>query len=678
MIHLCFVWHMHQPLYKDLASGEYRLPWTRLHALKDYYGMVKILGEFPKIHQTFNLVPSLVLQIDEYASGKAADPFLDCALKPAEDLNEAEQEFALRYLFQANPGRLIYRYRRYGELYDAWLKSGADPQRARRIFGTQDLRDLQVLSQLAWFDEEFQAHDPEVKSLVTKERNYSHDDQSTMASKQREILARVLPVYKEFAAWHQIEISTTPFYHPILPLLCDSNVAAMAHPGVSLPGRFRYPGDARHQLKTAREYIEREFGQAPKGLWPSEGSVSDEALAIAAETGFQWAASDNGVLAQTLHKTAGPDLTYRPYVWKQQDRQIRLIFRDHFLSDLIGFVYAKMGPAEAADHFLDRIRANTQPLAAAGSDILVPIILDGENAWEYYYLNGRQFLREVYRRISESSDITALTVSEALERVEARPLDRIAPGSWINANFDVWIGAQEDNKAWEYLLRARQKYDEVASSVPEESRRLAYEELLIAEGSDWCWWYGPEHQSENQREFDELYREHLANVYRALHLNPPDELSRPILMGQARDSHEPPINRIQPVIDGEVTSYFEWMGAGHYRPDPRSGAMHSEHQQIEDLYYGSDDQNLYLRLDFEGAPDFTRIELRTDRATVSLLDNQAVESARRKTLEIKIPLHLLNIAGQTLNFQIALLQGEVPQETIPPEGRIELSLAPGA
>jgi alpha-amylase/alpha-mannosidase (GH57 family) len=670
MIHLCFVWHMHQPLYKDLSSGLYRLPWTRLHALKDYYGMVSILRDFPTVHQTFNLVPSLVIQIQEYASGQAADPFLTCATKPAEELSEPEQEFVLQYFFQANAGRLIYRYRRYGELYDAWLKSGANPQRARRIFGPQDLRDLQVLSQLAWFDEEFQAHDHEVKSLLAKERNYSLDDQSIMARKQQQILREVIPVYQDFAARGQIEISTTPFYHPILPLLCDSNIAGVAHPGVPLPSRFHYPGDARHQLQTARDFIEREFGRAPAGLWPSEGSVSDEALSIAAELGFQWAASDNGVLAQTLHKTAGPDLTYHPYLWKQNNRQIRMIFRDHFLSDLIGFVYAKMGPAEAADHFLDRIRANTQPATAAGHDVLVPVILDGENAWEYYYLNGRPFLRELYHRIAASQDMVALTVSEAFARMEPRHLDHIHPGSWINANFDVWIGAQEDNKAWEYLLRARQKYDEVSPHVSEENRRLAYEELLIAEGSDWCWWYGPEHQSDNQREFDELFRDHLANVYRALHLLPPDELSRPILMGQALDFHEPPANPIHPVIDGEVTSYFEWMGAGHYRPDLRSGAMHADVHRISDLYYGTDDHNLYLRADFEGTTEFTKAELRTERGTISLFDKAEIHWAQCKILELQIPLRLV-----VANFQLVLHQKEGTQEAIPAEGRIELPKA---
>jgi alpha-amylase/alpha-mannosidase (GH57 family) len=675
-IHLCFVWHMHQPLYKDLATGQYRLPWTRMHALKDYYGMVKILDEFPSVHQTFNLVPSLVLQVVEYASGKAADPFLDCATRPAQDLSEAEQAFALRYLFQANAGRLIYRYPRYGELYEAWLKSGLNPQRARRIFSTQDMRDLQVLSQLAWFDEEFQAHDGEVQDLLAKERGYSLDDQAVMARKQIEIIAGVIPIYKQFAARGQIELSTTPFYHPILPLLCDSNVAGVSHPQIPLPTRFSYPQDALWQLQSARAFMEREFGRAPAGLWPSEGSVSDEMLVIAAEAGFQWAASDNAVLGQTLRKTPGPDLTYRSYLWKQQDREIRMIFRDHFLSDLVGFVYSKMGAAEAAEHFLDRIRANAQ-VSASGGDVLVPIILDGENAWEYYYRNGRPFLRELYGRIAQSPDMCALTVSEALKADEPRLLDRIFPGSWIDANFDVWIGAQEDNRAWEYLLRARQKYDELAPALSEEDRRLAHEELMIAEGSDWCWWYGPEHQSENRREFDELYREHLAGVYRALQLLPPEELSHPILMTEANNAHDPPVNSVHPRIDGEVTSYFEWMGAGHYRIDTRSGAMHGQRAAVRDLYYGVDESNLYLRLDFSDTPAFSSIELRTEHQTISLLDNPAVEWARRKILELRILLAILGaFSDQTLKFQIALANEGIQQDRIPPDGWIEVNKRP--
>ena len=666
MIHLCFVWHMHQPFYKDLRTGEYQLPWTRLHALKDYYGMVKVLEDFPKVHQTFNLVPSMLVQIQEYAEGKAADPFLACAVKPAEDLSDAELKFVLRYFFQANPGRMIYRYPRYGQLFDASKKPG-------NRFSSQDLRDLQVLSQLAWFDEEFLAHDAEVKALVAKQRNYSLEDQAVMARKQREIIAAVIPNYKEFAARGQIEISTTPFYHPILPLICDSNIAAVSHPGVPLPSRFSYPQDARWQLQNARDFMQREFGRAPVGLWPSEGSVSDEALSIAAEIGFQWAASDNGVLARTLNQSAGPDVTYRSYMWRQNDRQIRMIFRDHFLSDLIGFDYSNIDAEIAAAQFLDRIHVNTQLLSGSG-DVLVPIILDGENAWEYYDQNGRPFLRELYRRISESSDMAALTVSEALERDQPRPLDHIFPGSWINANFDVWICAGEDNQAWEYLLRARQKYDEVAPTVDDAARQLAHEELMIAEGSDWWWWYGPEHQSENRPEFDELYREHLTNVYRALNQTPPEELSHPILIEQPSDPNLPPSNSIRPVIDGEVTSYFEWMGAGRYRIDNRPGAMHGQRSLARDLYYGGDNSNFYVRLDFENSAEFSKIELRTQTAVISLLDTPEVESARRKIVEARIPFHLLGISkDQPLQFQLALFNHDVPQEVIPAGGWIKFN-----
>src|SRR5712664_4827539 len=240
-IHLCFLWHMHQPFYKDLISGEYRLPWTRMHGLKDYYGMAKILDEFPRVHQTFNLVPSMLVQIEEYASGVAKDPFLAAALKPAEDLTETEQGFLLQHSFHADPERMIYRYPRYGELYDAWQASNRNVERGRRAFGKQAFRDLQVLSQLAWFDEEFLEHDPEVLALSQKGSHFSLEDQAVAARKQREILALVLPAYQCLAETGQIEISTTPYYHPILPLVCDSDIARASHPGVALPSRFRYP-----------------------------------------------------------------------------------------------------------------------------------------------------------------------------------------------------------------------------------------------------------------------------------------------------------------------------------------------------------------------------------------------------------------------------------------------------
>jgi alpha-amylase/alpha-mannosidase (GH57 family) len=637
---LCFLWHMHQPFYKDLLSGEYKLPWTRLHALKDYAGMVEILAEFPKIHQTFNLVPSMVCQIEEYASGKASDPFLDCALARAEDLTEAQRNFVLKYFFQANVEHLIYRYARYRELYEK-----------RDRFSAQDLRDLQVLSQLVWFDEDLLARDRELQQLVRKGQNFSLDDQRGMGRKQRESLARVLPVYRQYSAAGQIEISTTPFYHPILPLICDSNLGAVSHPGLPLPSRFSYPQDAREQLERARTYMLEKLGVAPAGLWPSEGSVSDEALALAADCGFTWAASDNGVLSRTLGRDAGCDVTYRSYLWRQKGREMRLLFRDHYLSDLIGFEYARMAPADAAAHFLDRIREN-----AKGFDALVPIVLDGENAWEWYEANGRPFLRELYRRISDDPALQALTVSEALARFEAQPLDHIFPGSWINANFDIWIGAEEDNLAWELLLAARQAYDQ-AHDVPEAARRLAYDELLIAEGSDWNWWYGPEHGSDNRPEFDQLYRDHLSNVYHSLGLALPEALSRPILRSdQPGEFHQPPQNEIQATIDGHVTSYFEWMGAGRYRPDPRSGAMHGGSAPLQELFYGCDDTHVYIRLD--GAGD-ARVTVEFDSGPVG------VEVAADRIIEIRA-----RRAGP--RFRVGISQNGLPSVTVPANGWIEI------
>ncbi|MDQ6678945.1 MAG: glycoside hydrolase family 57 protein, partial [Acidobacteriota bacterium] len=557
-IYLCFLWHMHQPFYKDLFTGEYKLPWTRLHALKDYYGMVKILDEFPRIRQTFNLVPSMMVQVEEYASGQARDPFLALALKPAESLHDQERQFLLQHSFHAHPGRMIYRYPRYGELFERY------GQRAgHQSVPTQDVRDLQLLSQLAWFDEYFQESDPEVHALIAKGRDYSPEDQALMGHKQQELMGHVIPAYKRLAGSGQIEISTTPFYHPILPLLCDSNIAGVSHPHVPLPRRFSYPEDARTQITMSRDYIERVFGVAPAGLWPSEGSVSDEVFRIASECGFEWAATDNGVLARTLNRGAGVEETYRPWRWTQGSHSIQVIFRDHLLSDLIGFVYSGMGAREASDDFLRKIRENCAPLLHSGRDALVPIILDGENAWEYYDHNGRPFFRELYSAISADPGMEAITVHEAFSRIQSEPLDHIFPGSWINANFDIWIGADEDNRAWEFLLAARETYD-LVTDASEENRKLAWEELLIAEGSDWCWWYGPEHDSANRPEFDELFRSHIANVYRALGRMPPEELSRPILRVASAESKTEPTGLVRATVDGALSSYFEWMGAGIY------------------------------------------------------------------------------------------------------------------
>jgi alpha-amylase/alpha-mannosidase (GH57 family) len=385
------------------------------------------------------------------------------------------------------------------------------------------------------------------------------------------------------------------------------------------------------------------------------------------------------------------DGLYRPYEWRHGGHSLRVIFRDHFMSDLIGFVYSKMEPSHAAADFLHRIRENCRGILASGRDALVPIILDGENAWEYYYRNGRPFLRELYRRISEDPGMRAVTVSEGLRHTAPERLDYIFPGSWINANFDVWIGAEEDNEAWTQLLRARATYD-AATDAPHDRRRMAHEELLIADGSDWCWWYGPEHDSANRIEFDQLYRSHLANVYRFLGLTPPEELSRPILRIIARDERIPPAAPVHAVIDGEVTSYFEWLGAGLYRVDERSGSMHGSKFLVRELHFGSDGESLFLRLDFQpgteaelggmevriniqpldqDAPPYAAT-IRFDGATAR--GPEPVECAFARVLEAKFPLAAVGVAGGGgLRFQLSLWQGGLPLDAVPRQGWVDLA-----
>jgi alpha-amylase/alpha-mannosidase (GH57 family) len=612
-LRLILLWHQHQPFYKDLVTGEYRLPWVRLHALKDYYGMVKLLDEFPAVHQNFNLVPSLMTQMQDYVEGTAQDPFLKVAAKPAQDLSPQERQFALQYLFQANPTNLIGRYPRYRELWERYREHGFVPERAEKYFQARDFTDLQVLSQIAWFDEYF-LEEKDIAGLIRRERDYSLEDQAHVIARERELMGKVLPAYAEAAKKGSIEISATPFYHPILPLVCDTNAGAVSSPGLPLPqNRFRHPEDAKEQLVRALDLHQRVFGVRPQGVWPSEGSVSEEAIALAHSLGVKWMATDEGVLGRSTGVFFQRDgngrlpahlaeRLYNVHRYESGAAEMHMVFRDHTISDLIGFVYSGMDPREAAAHLLRNVREAAQPVLAQGRDAVVSVILDGENAWEYYPRSGREFLRRFYDAIQREGGLEAVTVSEAVSRARnISPLKSLVPGSWINANFNVWIGAPEDNRAWDYLHHAREFYEQNADRAMKPQQTLAYEELLIAEGSDWNWWYGPEHHSDNDRDFDELYRKHLSNVYQALGATPPDYLTQPITASEIRPAFTPQTAYIHPRITGDKVRYFEWMGAAIFTADQRAGAMHGKQFLLDSVYAGIDGDFVYGRLDFAAA-----------------------------------------------------------------------------
>ncbi|HEY8671181.1 MAG TPA: glycoside hydrolase family 57 protein, partial [Terriglobales bacterium] len=681
-------------------------------------------------HQTFNLVPSLITQIQEYGSGAARDPFFRVASLPANDLTAEERRFALQYLFQANLDHLIRRYPRYAELYDRFQSSGAAPDRPEKYFQLQDFTDLQVLSQLAWFDEFF-LQEPDIANLVRKGRGFSLDDQKFVIACQQELINRVLPAHAEAAKQGRIEISTSPFYHPILPLVSDTNAGAASTPGLPLPqNHFRHPEDAREQIVRGLDLHEKVFGLRPRGMWPSEGSLSEEVLAIAAGLGVHWTATDEGVLSRTLGMSfmrdgrgrlpdASAEKLYTIHRYENSQTRIHLLFRDHAISDLIGFVYSGMPPQDAAGHLIHNIKDSAQSILAQGKDVVVPIILDGENAWEYYPESGREFLRRFYDALQKDPSIEAVTVSEAIERHQNfNILNSLTPGSWIHANFNVWIGAPEDNKSWDYLYQARNFYDQASQHVSEEQRKLALEELLIAEGSDWNWWYGPEHHSANDREFDELYRKHLSNVYQALGATPPDYLAQPIMGGGAQPVFVPQTHYIHPRIDGETIRYFEWMGAAHYTADRRSGAMHGKVFLLDAIYAGIDSTNVYGRMDFAEEPpqDFEvvvnleswaegssrprrglRLNVEVEAAKVKrwtisaddeVFNGSDAALALARNFEFKIPLAVLyaipresatdssSPAATKLRLRFSIWQNRLPADALPVEGWMELQLLP--
>ena len=707
-------WHMHQPFYKDLSEGVYAMPWTRLHAWKDYYGMVAMLRDFPSVHVTFNFVPSLVAQIEDYATDNVQEEPYRIAFQPATELTAEERSNLLEFAFHLNRENLLNRFPRFRELFEKReaIRGQAEPH---RYFSDHDIADLQVLSQLAWFDEICFEADREVQALVKKGRHYSEADKKTLRQKGIELFKAILEECKAGVARGQVEVSTSPFYHPIMPLLCNTDVAAESHPGLKLPRRnFRHPEDARGQLRAAVELHERVFGSRPRGLWPSEGSVSDEVLRLAIQEGFEWTATDEGVLGRSLqtgfHRqadgtTTGGHELYRPHRFQDGERSIALFFRDHQISDLIGFVYSRMDPRAAAADLHQRLRAAGR--SRGNKPAVISVILDGENAWEYFPRNGREFLKAFYGRIASDPEMRAVTASEALRVTECGELRHVVPGSWINANFNVWIGASEDNLAWDHLNDARDFFASKSGdpSLDPEKVRLAQQELWIAEGSDWCWWYGPEHSSAHDAEFDLLYRKHLSNIYHLLGGSPPDELAVPIKRPVAPARWVEPTAPIAPQIDGRVTNYFEWLGAGVYLPDYRSGSMHGGSECIEAVYFGAGGRAFFLRVDFRPGvlEEYANLEIRVnvdgesrarlnafvspgkigtvqfwrgaEPVLVPLATGDKIRAAFDQIFELSLDYSLLGLhPGERTRVQVSLWGNDLPLQVIPPEGWITIHL----
>lgn len=714
-VSLAILWHQHQPYYPDDVAGDVLMPWVRLHGTKDYIGMALHLLEAPDFHCTINLVPSLLVQLQRYVEG-GSDRHLDISRAPADSLPEDDAVYLLDHFFMANADSMIRPWARYRELLQQRGSTTEPASQALRRFSTGDLRDLQVWNNLTWIHELVFESDRELAAFRQKGRGWSEAEKNWLLDRQREILARVIPLHRQLMESGQVELTTTPFYHPILPLLWDKRCARQAMPGCELPRHLdRYPEDVARHLRRAVEQHREVFGVAPRGMWPSEGSVSQEIVAAIADVGIEWIATDEEILAASTEFFVSrdaqghvnrPDKLYQPWRVEQDGRTLQIIFRDHALSDQIGFHYQRSDPIWAAEDLLQRVASIGHAVGQqSGRPALVPIILDGENCWEHYPDGGVRFLRHLYREGARRKDIRPVRVCDHLDEHPA--VDRIPQlfaGSWIFRNFAIWIGHAEDRAAWDALHETRRflKSAEESGRYPANAIRRAWEELDIAEGSDWFWWYGDDHNSALDHVFDQLFRRHLENVYRVLGEAPPTSLARPIGGGQVRIHHTQPRGFLDVTVDGQRTSFFEWTGAGQYNCGNGRGSMALVSQGIlRTILFGFNARELFVRIDTVGEavselkeadslrirfvepPDTELIvsgwktgavqaEWRQQGTTTAV---RGVKVAADRIVEAAIPFEAFPASpGKPLSFFVELFEHGQSIDRAPGEGTIDLSV----
>jgi len=582
------IWHQHQPLYPKDGDGVVTRPWVRVHATKDYYDMAAMTEDYPGLRVTFNLTPVLLLQLEDIVNG-ARDSYWIHTEVPAEELTDDQRAFIEARFFDTNE-RIIDRFPRYKELRDI-RDSGAD-------YTTAELRDLQLLWNLAWTDPSFLAEEP-LASLVAKGRGFTEEDKTIVLDEHLEIVGKVVEIHRSLWDDGAIEVATTPLAHPILPLIGDTDQALVGDPSAIMPAnRFRELPDAVDQVELGLQEAERILGKRPSGMWPGEGAVSQTVTPIWANAGVTWIATGEHVLGETLglgsftRDSLGTveeaDVLYRPYAAQHtRSPQLPMFFRDSELADRIGFEYSGNAGGAAADDFMGRLRNINDQLDAVGYDGLrvVTVVVDGENAWEHYENDGIEFLDALYTELTTSDWVTTVTPSDLLEAFpeDFSPLPDVFPASWFQPNFATWIGEVEEARAWDYLYEARGDLRKAElAGVDAATYDAAYEAMLFAEGSDWFWWYGNDQQSGNDRYFDTAYRELIGSVYDALGVDRPGYVRVPIIPAAATE----PVKSANEVLTIDIGAFDDeaWTEGGTF-------------SATNDIWWAFDGDNLYLRID---------------------------------------------------------------------------------
>lgn len=554
-LYLNLYWHMHQPDYRDIVTNQYVLPWTYLHAIKDYNDMAFHLEQNPKARVTFNFVPILLDQLADYVEqfkeNDIRDPLLALLIKPdLEHISEAQCKLIFDSCFKSHHEKMLSPFPYYQRLLNIYnhLESADDALQLNYLSG-QYKADLLVWYHLAWCGESLRRKNVTIQKLMAQGTTFSISDRKKLFNVIADDMAKLIPRYKALMDRNQIEISTTPYYHPILPLLLDFNATLDAMPDAPLPVNSHYEGGEKRasaHIEAAQLAHKEYFGLEPRGMWPAEGGVSLKALSLLAEHQVEWAATGQAVLVNSLHKSHltavhAQDYLYQPYRITDGGNSILCFFRDDSLSDKIGFEYAKIHTKDAVKDFIQSLESIHQGNTSRQPKI-VSVILDGENAWEYFPYNGYYFLSELYEALVEHPDIEMKTFSDIIDLYKdtghgtplvAPLLPEVAAGSWVYGTFSTWIGSKDKNNAWDLLCEAKHAYDAALETKQYDEDVLieAKRQLAICEGSDWFWWFGDYNSSESVKSFDRLYRLNLMNLYRLLQLPIPEILNTQISVG---------------------------------------------------------------------------------------------------------------------------------------------------
>ncbi len=591
-IHVAFVWHMHQPYYKDDLTSTYLLPWVRLRSAKDYYKMPALLDGYPKLRATFNLVPSLLAQIEDYGKEESVDLFLNLSRRQANELSAEERDFLLRWMRESPRALRVQQSPRYLEL----ASRPVDAQ-----FTMADIRDLQIWFNLAWCDPVWVESDPRLAELKRKDRDFSEADKQPLFTAQLDLMAKVIPKYRELADRGQAELTFSPYYHPILPLLSHVDSARIANPQIQLPEHhFSHREDAERQISLGFALFERLLGRRPKGMWPSEMAVGETVVGLAASAGLDWMISDEEVLARSMEsRYSREEDLYSPKHVTRDGQSVTMVFRDSQISNAIGFDYQRMSSLDAARALVGRLKLIGEQ--QSDRNLLVVIALDGENAWEFYPRDGHDFLNALYTELESSQDVVTTTVTDFIaEHPPEQQLHHLHTGSWIGASLDTWIGDPEHNVAWDLLAETRAWLDDQARQRPKESDQaaLAWREILITEGSDWFWWFSRKHDSGMDPIWDNQFRLHLRNVYKLMGSRAPARLFQPIIKRAPAPESGIPAVAISPASYDDP----EWSKAGYYLVGSGFGALHRPAGIVERVAYGNDDEQLYFRIDTPRSP----------------------------------------------------------------------------